>query len=327
MMKDILAIGSFFNAESNVIPILSAEDEVRMSEEELPSVVALLPMRNTVLFPGMVIPITVGREKSLRLARECSGSDEPIGVVTQRDSSVEDPTIKDLYRIATLARILKTLNLPDGNVMMVVQGVKVFEIGRVTQSRPYYRCTTLPYPTNDLNPEITTSEEFQAKMMLIRETMGNILQLTPGVSRDAMTAVNNIESNSFLINFIVSNLSVELDKKQDILETQDIMERCDKVIAILSHEQQVMEIKHQIHTKSHQEMEKQQREYILNQQMKTIQEELGGPSTEKDFDDLRGRRRRNGTRRPPTSSRRSSRNCSAPTSCRPSTPCSSTIWS
>ena len=289
MMKDILAIGSFFNAESNVIPILSAEDEVRMSEEELPSVVALLPMRNTVLFPGMVIPITVGREKSLRLARECSGSDEPIGVVTQRDSSVEDPTIKDLYRIATLARILKTLNLPDGNVMMVVQGVKVFEIGRVTQSRPYYRCTTLPYPTNDLNPEITTSEEFQAKMMLIRETMGNILQLTPGVSRDAMTAVNNIESNSFLINFIVSNLSVELDKKQDILETQDIMERCDKVIAILSHEQQVMEIKHQIHTKSHQEMEKQQREYILNQQMKTIQEELGGPSTEKDFDDLRER--------------------------------------
>jgi len=288
-MKDILALGGFFNAESNVIPILSAEDEVRMSEEELPSVVALLPMRNTVLFPGMVIPITVGREKSLRLARECSGSDEPIGVVTQRDNNVEDPTIKDLYRVATLARILKTLNLPDGNVMMVVQGMKLFEIGRVTQSRPYYRCTALPYPTNDLDPDITSSEEFQAKMMLIRETMGNILQLTPGVTRDAMTAVNNIESNSFLINFIVSNLGIEVSQKQDILETQDIMVRCDKVISLLTHEQQVMEIKHQIHTKSSQEMEKQQREYILNQQMKTIQEELGGPSTEKDFDDLRER--------------------------------------
>ena len=289
MMKDILALGGFFNAESNVIPILSAEDEVRMSEEELPSVVALLPMRNTVLFPGMVIPITVGREKSLRLARECSGSDEPIGVVTQRDNNVEDSTIKDLYRVATLARILKTLNLPDGNVMMVVQGMKLFEIGRVTQSRPYYRCTALPYPTNDLDPDITSSEEFQAKMMLIRETMGNILQLTPGVNRDAMTAVNNIESNAFLINFIVSNLGIEVSQKQDILETQDIMVRCDKVISLLTHEQQVMEIKHQIHTKSHQEMEKQQREYILNQQMKTIQEELGGPSTEKDFDDLRER--------------------------------------
>ena len=288
-MKDILAGGSIFNLESNVIPILSAEDEIRMSEEELPSVVALLPMRNTVLFPGMVIPITVGREKSLRLARECSNSDEPIGVVAQRDNSVEDPTIKDLYRVGTVARILKTLNIPDGNVMMVVQGVKLFEIGRVTQSRPYYRCTTHPYPTNDLNPNITSSEEFQAKMMLIRETMGNILQLTPGVPRDAMTAVNNIESNTFLINFIVSNLGIEMSEKQEVLETQDIMERCDKVISLLSHELQVMEIKHQIHTKSHQEMEKQQREYILNQQMKTIQEELGGPSTEKDFDELRER--------------------------------------
>ena len=192
-MKDILAIGSFFNAESNVIPILSAEDEVRMSEEELPSVVALLPMRNTVLFPGMVIPITVGREKSLRLARECSGSDEPIGVVTQRDSSVEDPTIKDLYRIATLARILKTLNLPDGNVMMVVQGVKVFEIGRVTQSRPYYRCTTLPYPTNDLNPEITTSEEFQAKMMLIREML-----LSSGINANSVTISSCDEAYAYI---------------------------------------------------------------------------------------------------------------------------------
>lgn len=289
MIKDIFAAGGFLNAESNVIPILSAEDEVKLSQEELPSVVPLLPMRNTVLYPGMVIPITVGREKSLRLARDCANSDEPIGVVAQRDNSVEDPTIKDLYRVGTVARILKTLNIPDGNVMMVVQGVKLFEIGRVTQTRPYYRCTVLPYPTNDLNPQITESEEFQAKMLLIRETMGNILQLTPGVPRDAMTAINNIESNTFLINFIVSNLGIEVNEKQEVLETQDIMERCDKVISLLSHELQVMEIKHQIHTKSHQEMEKQQREYILNQQMKTIQEELGGPSTEKDFDELRER--------------------------------------
>ena len=246
MIKDIFAAGGFLNAESNVIPILSAEDEVKLSQEELPSVVPLLPMRNTVLYPGMVIPITVGREKSLRLARDCANSDEPIGVVAQRDNSVEDPTIKDLYRVGTVARILKTLNIPDGNVMMVVQGVKLFEIGRVTQTRPYYRCTVLPYPTNDLNPKITESEEFQAKMLLIRETMGNILQLTPGVPRDAMTAINNIESNTFLINFIVSNLGIEVNEKQEVLETQDIMERCDKVISLLSHELQVMEIKHQI---------------------------------------------------------------------------------
>jgi ATP-dependent Lon protease len=289
MIKDIFAAGGFLSGESNVIPILSVDDEIKLSEESLPDEVPLLPLRNTVLFPGMVIPITIGREKSLKLARDCSNNDIPIGVVAQRDNNVEDPTIKDMYRVGTIARILKTLNIPDGNIMMVVQGVKVFEIGRVLQSRPYYRCEVHPYPTNDLDTEITDTEEFKAKMIMIRETMGNILQLTPGTPRDAITAVNNIESNTFLLNFIVSNLSIAVEEKQDILETQDIMMRADKVLALLTHELQVVEIKHQIHTKSSQEMEKQQREYILNQQMKTIQEELGGPSTEKDFDELRER--------------------------------------
>ena len=289
MIKDIFAAGGFMNGESNVIPILSVEDELKLSAEELPDEVPLLPLRNTVLFPGMVIPITIGREKSLKLARDCSNYDIPIGVVAQRDNNVEDPTIKDMYRVGTIARILKTLNIPDGNVMMVVQGVKPFEVGRVIHSRPYYRCAVHPYLTNDLDTDITDTEEFKAKMIMIRETMGNIMQLTPGTPRDAMTAVNNIESNTFLLNFIVSNLSLGVAEKQDVLETPDIMIRADKVLNMLSHELQVVEIKHQIHTKSHQEMEKQQREYILNQQMKTIQEELGGPSSEKDFDDLRER--------------------------------------
>ena len=208
MIKDIFAAGGFLSGESNVIPILSVEDEIKLSEESLPDEVPLLPLRNTVLFPGMVIPITIGREKSLKLARDCSNNDFPIGVVAQHDNNVEDPTIKDMYRVGTIARILKTLNIPDGNIMMVVQGVKVFEIGRVLQSRPYYRCEVHPYPTNDLDTETTDTEEFKAKMIMIRETMGNILQLTPGTPRDAITAVNNIESNTFLLSFIVSNLSL-----------------------------------------------------------------------------------------------------------------------
>ncbi len=289
MIKDIFAAGGFMNGESNVIPILSQDDEARMNEEAIPDSVALLPLRNTVLFPGMVIPITVGREKSLRLARDCANGDDPIGVVAQRDNSVEDPTIKDMYRVGTIARILKTLNIPDGNVMMVVQGVKPFEVGRVLQSRPYYRCEAHPFATNDLDTEVLRSEEFKAKLIMIRETLGNIMQLTPGTPRDAMSAINNIESNSFLLNFIVSNLSLDVSEKQDILETRDISERADKVLSLLTHELQVVEIKHQIHTKSSKELEKQQREYILNQQMKTIQEELGGPSTEKDFDEIRER--------------------------------------
>lgn len=328
MIKDIIAAGGFMTGESNVIPILSVEDEVKLSEEYLPEEVPLLPLRNTVLFPGMVIPITIGREKSLRLARDCANSDEPIGVVAQRDNSVEDPTIKDMYRVGTLARILKTLNIPDGNLMMVVQGVKPFEVGRVVHSRPYYRCEAHPYATNDLDPKVIETEEFKAKMLMIRETMGNIMQLTPGTPRDAMTAINNIESNAFLLNFIVSNLTLDVAEKQDVLETQDIMARADKVLDMLTHELQVVEIKHQIHTKSSQEMEKQQREYILNQQMKTIQEELGGPSTEKDFMNCaNGQLRKNGIRRRLIFLRKSSKSCSGRTICHPITRCSSTIWS
>ena len=269
MIKDIFAAGGFMNGESNVIPILSVDDEMKLNEEIIPDEVPLLPLRNTVLFPGMVIPITIGREKSLKLARDYSNSDEPIGVVAQRDNSIEDPTIRDMYRVGTIARILKTLNIPDGNVMMVVQGIKPFEVGRVVHSRPYYRCCAHPYLTNDLDPKVIETEEFKAKMIMIRETMGNIMQLTPGTPRDAMAAVNNIESNTFLLNFIVSNLSLGVEEKQDVLETQDIMARADKVLSMLTHELQVVEIKHQIHTKSSKEMEKQQREYILNQQMLT----------------------------------------------------------
>lgn len=290
MIKDILAVGGLLNAETNVIPILSSEDERRLLSEEIPEEVPLLPMRNTVLFPGMVIPITIGREKSLKLARDCANKKhEIIGVVAQRETEVDDPTVKDMYRIGTIARVLKTINMPDGNIMMVVQGIRQFEIGKIIQSRPYYKCQVIPYPTNDLDSQTVKEEPFKSQMIAIRETASSILQLTPNTPRDAIAAINNIESDAFLINFLVSNLTAPLEEKQEILEFQEIEKRAGKLQIMLEHELQVVEIKHQIHTKSNQEMEKQQREYILNQQMKTIQEELGGPTSEKDFDDLRER--------------------------------------
>lgn len=290
MIKDILAVGGLLNAETNVIPILSSEDERRLLSEEIPEEVPLLPMRNTVLFPGMVIPITIGREKSLKLARDCANKKyEIIGVVAQRETEVDDPTVKDMYRIGTIARVLKTINVPDGNIMMVVQGIRQFEIGKIIQSRPYYKCQVIPYPTNDLDSQAVKEEPFKSQMIAIRETASSILQLTPNTPRDAIAAINNIESDAFLINFLVSNLAAPLEEKQEILEFQQIERRAEKLQIMLEHELQVVEIKHQIHTKSNQEMEKQQREYILNQQMKTIQEELGGPTSEKDFDDLRER--------------------------------------
>ncbi len=290
MIKDILTAGGFIGAETNVIPILSADDEKRLFAEETPDEVALLPMRNTVLFPGMVIPITIGREKSLKLARECAEKKfELIGVVTQRANDVDDPTIKDLFRIGTIARILKTITMPDDNIMMVVQGIKPFEIGKVTQSRPFYKCTTIPFETNDNDENVKNSDYFREQMIRIRETASNIIQLSPNIPRDAITAIKNIESDSFLMNFLVSNISTPVEEKQQILETKDVNLRSELVYKILQHELHVVEIKHQIHTKSNQELEKQQREYILNQQMKTIQEELGGPTSEKDLDDLKER--------------------------------------
>ncbi len=289
-MKDIFAAGGLINAETNVIPIISSEDEKRLFAEEIPDEVALLPMRNNVLFPGMVIPITIGREKSLRLARDCAEKKiDVIGVVAQRANEVDDPTIKDMFRIGTLARVLKTINMPDSNIMMVVQGIKPFEINKVTQTRPYYKCSTLPYKTNDTDEEIISSDLFKEQMIRIRETASSIMQLMPNIPHDAINALNNIESESFLMNFLVSNISAPVSEKQQILEFQDISLRAEHVFKMLQHELQVVEIKHQIHTKSNQELEKQQREYILNQQMKAIQEELGGPTSEKDFDDLRER--------------------------------------
>lgn len=289
-MKDIFAAGGLINAETNVIPIISAEDEKRLFAEDIPEEVALLPMRNNVLFPGMVIPITIGREKSLRLARDCAEKKiDVIGVVAQRANEVDDPTIKDMFRIGTLARVLKTINMPDSNIMMVVQGIKPFEINKVTQTRPYYKCSTLPYKTNDTDEEIISSDLFKEQMIRIRETASSIMQLMPNIPHDAINALNNIESESFLMNFLVSNISAPVSEKQQILEFQDISLRAEHVFKMLQHELQVVEIKHQIHTKSNQELEKQQREYILNQQMKAIQEELGGPTSEKDFDDLRER--------------------------------------
>ncbi len=289
-MKDIFAAGGLINAETNVIPIISSEDEKRLFAEEIPDEVALLPMRNNVLFPGMVIPITIGREKSLRLARDCAEKKiDVIGVVAQRANEVDDPTIKDMFRIGTLARVLKTINMPDSNIMMVVQGIKPFEINKVTQTRPYYKCSTLPYKTNDTDEEIISSDLFKEQMIRIRETASSIMQLMPNIPHDAINALNNIESESFLMNFLISNISAPVSEKQQILEFQDISLRAEHVFKMLQHELQVVEIKHQIHTKSNQELEKQQREYILNQQMKAIQEELGGPTSEKDFDDLRER--------------------------------------
>ncbi len=275
--------------DANFIPLFSLDDEQKLRNEQLPEEIALLPLRNTLLFPGMVIPINVGRTKSIRLAQEFSHNSEPIGVVAQRTNEVEEPTLKDLYQVGTMAHILKYITMPDGGVTIIVQGVKCFEIQELTQTDPYYKCTIKPFVTNEFEPAITNHKNFRALISSIRDTATRMIKLSPNVPREASFALKNIESNSFLINFLTTNLTVPVEEKQHILEESDIVERAKRLLKLLHRDLQMIELKNQIQDKSKQELDKQQREYFLNQQIKTIQEELGGSPSEKDYASLKER--------------------------------------
>lgn len=288
-MKELSLLDDFINNESNFIPLFTSDDEEHLRKATVPKTIALLPLRNTLLFPGMVIPISVGRTKSIKLAQEFSHSNEPIGVITQRINEVEEPTAEDLYEVGTMAHIIKYITMPDGGVTIIVQGIKSFRLKEITQTEPYYRGTIEPFETNEFDPAIINHKNFKALIASIRETATRMIKLSPNVPKEAAIALKNIESNSFLLNFLTSNLSVPLADKQSILETEDIVARAKQVLKFLHRDLQLIELKNQIQDKSKQEMDKQQREYFLTQQMKTIQEELGGSPSEKDYLSLKER--------------------------------------
>ncbi len=288
-MKELSLLDDFINNESNFIPLFSSDDEENLRKVEVPEEIALLPLRNTLLFPGMVIPINVGRTKSIKLAQEYSRTSEPIGVIAQRTNEVEEPTAQDLYEVGTMAHIIKYITMPDGGVTIIVQGIKSFRLKEITQTEPYYRCSIEPFETNEFDPAIVNHKNFKALISSIRDTATRMIKLSPNVPKEASIALKNIESNSFLLNFLTSNLSVPLADKQSILETEDVVTRAKQVLKLLHRDLQMIELKNQIQDKSKQELDKQQREYFLTQQMKTIQEELGGSPSEKDYLSLKER--------------------------------------
>lgn len=288
-MKDLSLVDEFMNSDANFIPLFSLDDEQKLRDEKVPESVALLPLRNTLLFPGMVIPINVGRTKSIKLAQEYSRKNEPIGVVAQRDNEVEEPTIEDLFKVGTLAHILKYVKMPDGGVTIIVQGIKRFEIQELTQTEPYFKCLASEFQTNEFDPEIIKNKNFLALISSIRDTAGHMMKMSPNLPREASFALKNIESHVFLLNFLSSNLSASVKDKQKLLEINDIETLAKQVLKLLNKDLQMLELKNQIQDKSKQELDKQQREYFLNQQMKTIQEELGGSPSEKDIVSLQER--------------------------------------
>ncbi len=284
--QDILNLSDLIDGDTEFIPLISSEEEQQMQEEDVPESLPILPLRNTVLFPGVVIPITVGRDKSIKLIRESYQGDRIIGVLAQKDAELEDPGPEDIFRVGTVAHIIKLLQMPDGNTTAIIQGKRRFGLDAIIQEQPYLKASVSPYL--DQNPEITPKEDEAAAMFeSLRELSLEIIHNSPNIPSDASFAIKNIESPVFLVNFISSNLNIDVKEKQQLLEISDQAERASQVLRYLTRELQMLEIKNQIQSKVKHDIDKQQRDYILNQQLKTIQEELGGSPIEQQVEELK----------------------------------------
>jgi ATP-dependent Lon protease len=282
-----LHLSNVMEDETEFIPLLSAEDEEIINSEDVPPVLPILPLRNTVLFPGVVIPITVGRDKSIRLIKEFYKGERIIGVVSQKDGDIEDPGYDDLNKIGTVAYIIKILQLPDGNTTAIIQGKKRFELGQLLQSEPYFKAEV-----KSIDKNVFTSKKdkrFEALIASIKDLSIQIINQSPNLPSEAAFAIKNIESPVFLVNFVASNLNVDITEKQNLLSILDVEERANRVLMLLTKEIQMLDLKNQIQNKVKVDMDKQQRDYLLNQQLKQIQEELGNNPNEQQINEIKAK--------------------------------------
>ena len=275
-----------FQDDAEFIPLMSSEDEEEMNNEDLPEILPILPLRNTVLFPGVVVPITAGRDKSIKLINQTNKEGKIIGVVSQKEEGEEDPGIEDINTIGTVAKILKVLKMPDGNTTVIIQGKKRFQVAEVITTEPYL--TARVRGVEEARPA-KDNEEFLVIVETIKEKSLAIIKDSPNIPSDASFAIKNIESPSFLINFVSSNLNISVAEKQSLLQINDLQERALETLRYMNLELQKLSLRKDIHTKVHNDINKQQREYFLNQQMKTIQEELGGSTSEAEIEAMRVR--------------------------------------
>ena len=275
-----------FDENSELIPLMTPEDEAEINNEILPEALPILPLRNTVLFPGVVIPITAGRDKSIKLINDANKGGKVIGVVSQKDETIEDPTAKDIYKKGTVARILRVLKMPDGNTTIIIQGKKRFEINEVITEEPYINATIKEVAEARPAPD---NSEFRAIIDSIKELALQIIKQSPNIPSEATFAIKNIESSSFLVNFVSSNMNLSVEEKQKLLEINDLKERALTTLKNMNIELQKLELKNDIQSKVQSDMNQQQREYFLHQQMKTIQEELGGVSSDEEIEEMRVR--------------------------------------
>ena len=275
-----------FDENSELIPLMTPEDEEEINNEKLPETLPILSLRNTVLFPGVVIPITAGRDKSIRLINDANKGNKVIGVVAQKDESVENPSAKEIHEIGTVAKILRVLKMPDGNVTVIIQGKKRFKVAQVLTEEPYMNAIIREIP--ETRPA-QKNKEFLAIIDSIKELALNIIKESPNIPSEASFAIKNIESDSFLINFVSSNMNLSVAEKQSLLQIDDLKKRALATLKFMNMEFQKLELKNDIQSKVQIDMNQQQREYFLHQQMKTIQEELGGVSHDEEIEEMQMR--------------------------------------
>lgn len=276
----------FGEEDIEFLPIMSLEDD-DPSKDKLKAEMPILPLRNTVLYPGVVIPITVGRDKSIKAVKDAYKADKVVGVVAQQDSNVEDPDSKDLFKIGTVARIIKMLKMPDGSSTVIIQGRQRFRIKHIITDDPYIKAEV--EPLKDIEP--TNQKEFQIVVDSIKELAAEIIKLSPNIPSEASIVLKNIDNPTFLMHFISSNLNNTNSEKQEMLEMDDLHERAQTVLKYLHNELQLLELRNKIQSKVKNDIEKQQKDYFLHQQLKTIQEELGGDEVNNDAKRLREKAR------------------------------------
>ena len=268
---------------SEFIPVLTIDDIHISRDENVPEELPILPLRNSVLYPGVVIPITVGRSRSMQLVKEYYKKRKPIGVVAQKDASVEEPGLADLYPVGTVAQILKTFQMPDGNLTVIIQGKRRFEMVELQQLEPYFIATVQPYEASE---EVPRDRKFKALVQSVKELAVQVVSRNQRLPEEAGFAIKNIDDPVFLLNFVASNVEADLPTKQLLLECTNIVDMANNLLGVLSNAQQMIELKQQIQSKVKTDLDKQQREFLLNQQLRTIQEELGGSPNEHDIKEL-----------------------------------------
>ncbi|HXK81957.1 MAG TPA: endopeptidase La [Bacteroidales bacterium] len=269
--------------DSEIIPIITDHDDSMFDDDEIPENLPILPLRNTVLFPGVVIPLTVGRDKSFKLVKEVYADTKILGTVSQIEPSVDDPEPKDLYKTGTLAQILKIIEMPDDTISVIIQGRKRIEIVEMTETAPYFKAKTRPLP--DLKP-YENDKEFSAIVSTLKDLSLKIIKLSNTIPKEAAFAIKNIENHTFLINFICSNSDIDPKNKQSLLEIDDLKERAISLMEQLTKQIQMLELKNDIQSKVRKELDQQQKEFLLHQQMKTIQEELGGNPIDQEIQEM-----------------------------------------